>query len=170
MPEGSNTITLASRDNQGSCNLLQWTPPFGGHDLPLYSVWVFGTWSISFCSCHSLLLLAPFWHQPSYTSNSSLISAWNYLTLLACRRKENHIKRIHVCMAIFYLLPWHVWFFTIPNYFQVLSAHFRAYIQALEKLQMDIATSTDLLGVETFSPLEKNLWKPVLQCLLWVNE
>ncbi|AQL06054.1 hypothetical protein Zm00014a_037597 [Zea mays] len=34
---------------------------------------------------------------------------------------------------------------------KVLSAHFRAYIQALEKLQMDIATSTDLLGVETRS-------------------
>ncbi|KAM3276095.1 hypothetical protein ACQJBY_044468 [Aegilops geniculata] len=33
----------------------------------------------------------------------------------------------------------------------VLSAHFRAYIQALEKLQLDIATSTDLLGVETRS-------------------
>ncbi|PIA44169.1 hypothetical protein AQUCO_01700052v1 [Aquilegia coerulea] len=30
----------------------------------------------------------------------------------------------------------------------VLSAHFRAYIQALEKLQMDIATSSDLIGVE----------------------
>ncbi|XP_066389078.1 vacuolar protein sorting-associated protein 52 A-like [Miscanthus floridulus] len=34
---------------------------------------------------------------------------------------------------------------------KVLSAHFWAYIQALEKLQMDIATSTDLLGVETRS-------------------
>ncbi|XBH92804.1 vacuolar protein sorting-associated protein 52 A [Triticum urartu] len=34
---------------------------------------------------------------------------------------------------------------------KVLSAHFRAYIQALEKLQLDIATSTDLLGVETRS-------------------
>lgn len=40
---------------------------------------------------------------------------------------------------------------TFLVYFQVLSAHFRAYIQALEKLQMDIATSTDLLGVETRS-------------------
>lgn len=35
---------------------------------------------------------------------------------------------------------------------QVLSAHFRAYIQALEKLQLDIATSSDLIGVETRSP------------------
>lgn len=34
---------------------------------------------------------------------------------------------------------------------QVLSAHFRAYIQALEKLQLDIATSSDLIGVETRS-------------------
>ncbi|KAJ3670818.1 hypothetical protein LUZ60_008244 [Juncus effusus] len=34
---------------------------------------------------------------------------------------------------------------------KVLSAHFRAYIQALEKLQLDIATSSDLLGVETRS-------------------
>uniref|UniRef100_A0ACD5WXY6 Uncharacterized protein n=3 Tax=Avena sativa TaxID=4498 RepID=A0ACD5WXY6_AVESA len=34
---------------------------------------------------------------------------------------------------------------------KVLSAHFRAYIQALEKLQLDIATSADLLGVETRS-------------------
>ncbi|XP_072970251.1 vacuolar protein sorting-associated protein 52 A-like [Typha angustifolia] len=34
---------------------------------------------------------------------------------------------------------------------KVLSAHFRAYIQALEKLQLDIATSTDLIGVETRS-------------------
>ncbi|OWM63440.1 hypothetical protein CDL15_Pgr022185 [Punica granatum] len=34
---------------------------------------------------------------------------------------------------------------------KVLSAHFRAYIQALEKLQLDIATSTDLIGVEARS-------------------
>ncbi|KFK41549.1 hypothetical protein AALP_AA2G143700 [Arabis alpina] len=34
---------------------------------------------------------------------------------------------------------------------QVLSAYFRAYIQALEKLQLDIATSYDLIGVETRS-------------------
>ncbi|KAJ6363622.1 hypothetical protein OIU78_003741 [Salix suchowensis] len=32
---------------------------------------------------------------------------------------------------------------------KVLSAHFRAYIQALEKLQLDIATSSDLIGIET---------------------
>ncbi|CAO2818749.1 unnamed protein product [Amaranthus hypochondriacus] len=31
---------------------------------------------------------------------------------------------------------------------KVLSAHFRAYIQALEKLQLDIATSSDLIGIE----------------------
>ncbi|XP_043719958.1 vacuolar protein sorting-associated protein 52 A-like isoform X2 [Telopea speciosissima] len=34
---------------------------------------------------------------------------------------------------------------------KVLSAHFRAYIQALEKLQLDIATASDLIGVETRS-------------------
>ncbi|XP_058067919.1 vacuolar protein sorting-associated protein 52 B isoform X3 [Magnolia sinica] len=34
---------------------------------------------------------------------------------------------------------------------EVLSAHFRAYIQALEKLQLDIATANDLIGVETRS-------------------
>ncbi|URE19084.1 vacuolar protein sorting-associated protein 52 [Musa troglodytarum] len=34
---------------------------------------------------------------------------------------------------------------------KVLSVHFRAYIQALEKLQLDIATATDLIGVETRS-------------------
>ncbi|KAM7250293.1 hypothetical protein ACFE04_022176 [Oxalis oulophora] len=34
---------------------------------------------------------------------------------------------------------------------KVLSAHFGAYIQALEKLQLDIATSDDLIGVETRS-------------------
>ncbi|XWS23391.1 hypothetical protein CRYUN_Cryun28dG0010000 [Craigia yunnanensis] len=34
---------------------------------------------------------------------------------------------------------------------KVLSLHFRAYIQALEKLQLDIATSNDLIGVETRS-------------------
>ncbi|ESR55053.1 vacuolar protein sorting-associated protein 52 A [Citrus sinensis] len=34
---------------------------------------------------------------------------------------------------------------------KVLSAHFRAYIQALEKLQLDIATSSDLIGVEARS-------------------
>uniref|UniRef100_A0A1D1YHQ3 Vacuolar protein sorting-associated protein 52 n=2 Tax=Anthurium amnicola TaxID=1678845 RepID=A0A1D1YHQ3_9ARAE len=34
---------------------------------------------------------------------------------------------------------------------KVLSAHFRAYIQALEKLQLDIATSNDLIGVEARS-------------------
>ncbi|XP_010525606.1 PREDICTED: vacuolar protein sorting-associated protein 52 A isoform X2 [Tarenaya hassleriana] len=34
---------------------------------------------------------------------------------------------------------------------KVLSAHFRAYIQALEKLQLDIAESSDLIGIETRS-------------------
>ncbi|MFS7938687.1 putative cullin repeat-like-containing domain superfamily [Helianthus anomalus] len=34
---------------------------------------------------------------------------------------------------------------------KVLSAHFRAYIQALEKLQLDIAGPTDLIGVDTRS-------------------
>lgn len=34
---------------------------------------------------------------------------------------------------------------------KVLSAHFRAYIQALEKLQLDIATSSDMIGVDTRS-------------------
>ncbi|XP_057973228.1 vacuolar protein sorting-associated protein 52 A isoform X4 [Malania oleifera] len=34
---------------------------------------------------------------------------------------------------------------------KVLSAHFRAYIQAMEKLQLDIATSSDLIGVEARS-------------------
>ncbi|KAJ4966145.1 hypothetical protein NE237_017994 [Protea cynaroides] len=34
---------------------------------------------------------------------------------------------------------------------KVLSAHFRAYFQALEKLQLDIATASDLIGVETRS-------------------
>ncbi|KAK1318907.1 Poly(ADP-ribose) glycohydrolase 1 [Acorus calamus] len=34
---------------------------------------------------------------------------------------------------------------------KVLSTHFRAYIQALEKLQLDIATSSDLIGVEARS-------------------
>ena len=31
---------------------------------------------------------------------------------------------------------------------QVLSAHFRTYILALEKVQLDIATTNDLIGVE----------------------
>lgn len=39
----------------------------------------------------------------------------------------------------------------ILHILQVLSAHFRTYIQALEKLQLDIATSNDLIGVETRS-------------------
>ncbi|CAM8929890.1 unnamed protein product [Rhodiola kirilowii] len=30
---------------------------------------------------------------------------------------------------------------------KVLSAHFRAYIQSLEKLQLDIATSGDMIGL-----------------------
>ncbi|CAM8964777.1 unnamed protein product [Rhodiola kirilowii] len=34
---------------------------------------------------------------------------------------------------------------------KVLSAHFRAYIQSLEKLQLDIATSGDMIGVDTRS-------------------
>ncbi|XP_071703715.1 vacuolar protein sorting-associated protein 52 A-like [Rutidosis leptorrhynchoides] len=36
---------------------------------------------------------------------------------------------------------------------KVLSAHFRAYIQALEKLQLDIASPTDLIGVDTSTSL-----------------
>jgi hypothetical protein len=31
---------------------------------------------------------------------------------------------------------------------KVLSAHFRTYIQALERLQLDIVTKSDLIGVE----------------------
>lgn len=34
---------------------------------------------------------------------------------------------------------------------KVLSAHFRAYIQALEKLQLDIASANDLIGIDTRS-------------------
>ncbi|KAK8923468.1 hypothetical protein KSP39_PZI019150 [Platanthera zijinensis] len=34
---------------------------------------------------------------------------------------------------------------------KVLSAHFRVYIQAMEKMQLDIASSTDLIGIETRS-------------------
>lgn len=34
---------------------------------------------------------------------------------------------------------------------KVLATHFRAYIQAMEKLQLDIATSSDLIGVDTRS-------------------
>ncbi|CAJ2628446.1 vacuolar protein sorting-associated protein 52 A [Trifolium pratense] len=46
---------------------------------------------------------------------------------------------------------------------KVLSAHFRAYIQALEKLQLDIATSYDLIGVETRSSggLFTRAWEPL---------
>ncbi|XP_028762874.1 vacuolar protein sorting-associated protein 52 A isoform X1 [Neltuma alba] len=45
---------------------------------------------------------------------------------------------------------------------KVLSAHFRAYIQALEKLQLDIATSNDLIGVETRSTgLFTRVWEPL---------
>ncbi|AES61176.1 hypothetical protein MtrunA17_Chr1g0190001 [Medicago truncatula] len=46
---------------------------------------------------------------------------------------------------------------------KVLSAHFRAYIQALEKLQLDIATSYDLIGVETRSNsgLFATAWQPL---------
>ncbi|KAK8943584.1 hypothetical protein KSP40_PGU009846 [Platanthera guangdongensis] len=34
---------------------------------------------------------------------------------------------------------------------KVLSAHFRVYMQAMEKMQLDIASSTDLIGIETRS-------------------
>ncbi|XP_020570875.1 vacuolar protein sorting-associated protein 52 A-like [Phalaenopsis equestris] len=34
---------------------------------------------------------------------------------------------------------------------KVLSAHFRVYIQAMEKMQLEIASSTDLIGVDTKS-------------------
>lgn len=45
---------------------------------------------------------------------------------------------------------------------QVLSAHFRAYIQAMEKLQLDIATFNDLIGVETRSSgLFTRAWEPL---------
>ncbi|KAK4404689.1 Vacuolar protein sorting-associated protein 52 A [Sesamum angolense] len=36
-------------------------------------------------------------------------------------------------------------------YLEVLSTKIRAYIQALEKLQLDIATSSDLIGIDTRS-------------------
>lgn len=65
-------------------------------------------------------------------------------------KREPH--KTYTCVhdhILFVILTFFV--FTTTTYFQVLSAHFRAYIQALEKLQMDIATSTDLLGVETRS-------------------
>ncbi|KAJ4874832.1 UDP-glucose:Glycoprotein Glucosyltransferase protein [Raphanus sativus] len=40
---------------------------------------------------------------------------------------------------------------SIQEGYEVLRAHFRAYFQAAEKLQLDIATAYDLIGVETRS-------------------
>lgn len=59
--------------------------------------------------------------------------------------------KTYTCLHYQLLLVILTYLFIYCFYLQVLSAHFRAYIQALEKLQMDIATSTDLLGVETRS-------------------
>lgn len=41
--------------------------------------------------------------------------------------------------------------YTLVSVLQVLSTNIRAYIQALEKLQLDIATSNDLIGIDTRS-------------------
>nr|KJB59637.1 hypothetical protein B456_009G264800 [Gossypium raimondii] len=54
---------------------------------------------------------------------------------------KEHSKEVHLEVRAAY----------IDTMNKVLSAHFRAYIQALEKLQLDIATSNDLIGVETRS-------------------
>ncbi|KAE8682107.1 Vacuolar protein sorting-associated protein 52 A [Hibiscus syriacus] len=54
---------------------------------------------------------------------------------------KEHSKEVHLEVRAAY----------IDTMNKVLSAHFRAYIQALEKLQLDIATSSDLIGVETRS-------------------
>ncbi|TYH72760.1 hypothetical protein ES332_D05G277700v1 [Gossypium tomentosum] len=54
---------------------------------------------------------------------------------------KEHSKEVHLEVRAAY----------IDTMNKVLSAHFRAYIQALEKLQLDIATSNDLIGVETKS-------------------
>lgn len=59
-----------------------------------------------------------------------------------CRLDKSSCSIGFQCLC--HLLNCEIWF-------QVLSAHFRAYIQALEKLQLDIATAYDLIGVETRS-------------------
>ncbi|CAD6211850.1 unnamed protein product [Miscanthus lutarioriparius] len=67
----------------------------------------------------------------------SVLLKYNYTIIFL----KEHAKEIYAEVRVAY----------IDTMNKVLSAHFRAYIQALEKLQMDIATSTDLLGVETRS-------------------
>lgn len=106
---------------------------------------VFGIWSISFCSFLSLLLLAV-WHQPS-----SMTLLYFCMIKSASMEEKREPCKTYTCLHYQLLLVILTYLFIYCFYLQVLSAHFRAYIQALEKLQMDIATSTDLLGVETRS-------------------
>jgi hypothetical protein len=52
---------------------------------------------------------------------------------------------------------------------KVLSAHFQAYIQPLERLQLDIVTKSDLIGLEDtgthHSPgLFSQAWEPLKNC------
>ncbi|OAY84151.1 Vacuolar protein sorting-associated protein 52 A [Ananas comosus] len=67
----------------------------------------------------------------------SVLLKYKYLILFL----KEHSKEIYAEVRAAY----------IDTMNKVLSAHFRAYIQALEKLQLDIASATDLIGVETRS-------------------
>ncbi|KAF3772392.1 Vacuolar sorting-associated protein 52 A [Nymphaea thermarum] len=64
----------------------------------------------------------------------SILLKYKYLILFL----KEHGKEVYVEVRGAYVDTMH----------KVLSAHFRAYIQALEKLQLDIATASDLIGVE----------------------
>ncbi|KAG6521885.1 hypothetical protein ZIOFF_019018 [Zingiber officinale] len=92
-------------------------------------------------SPHSLLLLSMF---PSPSLLIAECCFFNHLCLI-CRYVihflKEHGKDIYTEVRAVY----------VDTMNKVLSAHFRAYIQALEKLQLDIATATDLIGVETRS-------------------
>ncbi|KAG5562482.1 hypothetical protein RHGRI_005268 [Rhododendron griersonianum] len=66
----------------------------------------------------------------------SILSSWYIISFL-----KEHGKDVYTEVHAAY----------VDTMNKVLSAHFRAYIQALEKLQLDIATSSDLIGVDTRS-------------------
>lgn len=79
----------------------------------------------------------------------NLVAAFSvhFTWLLSCLYRHAHLQHnIRLFPSIY---RWLNMFGT--GWLQVLGAHFRAYIQALEKLQLDIATSSDLIGVDTRS-------------------
>uniref|UniRef100_A0A0E0BC00 Uncharacterized protein n=1 Tax=Oryza glumipatula TaxID=40148 RepID=A0A0E0BC00_9ORYZ len=86
----------------------------------------------------------------------ALCKVSDYLTELffSMRKPGTNIQILQQNMTVISQFPLHFLFIyyrskLLLKWFQVLSAHFQVYIEALEKLKLDIGVSSDLTGYDT---------------------